>query len=213
MGWKKKIAVGSGATVLAAVVFVVGGGLLIEPNFDISTETELKASPEAAFRLVSSPAGVQAWWKDFHEELPEGQSSPPMEMPILEGPTEGPGSRIAFEADGHRWEEWKLLELSPPGKVVWEVDFQIMVTNRTLELVDNGQGGTKMSWSDRGKIQNPIFRWMTVLMPPDDVVANFQHAMKLLDKRALEQEAASSAAPSGAPDQSFESERAEDVPP
>ena len=188
MSWKKKIAVGSGITILLALIVIIGGGMLIDRDFVVSTEAELQASPEAAFPLVSSPAGIQDWWKDFHEELPEGNSSPPMDTPILEGPTEGPGSRVAFEVDGKRWEEWKLLELSPSGTVVWEVDFQIMVMKRRLELVPNGQGGTRMTWTDSGSIPNPIYRWMAVLMPTADIIENFQHAMGLLDKRALEQQ-------------------------
>lgn len=188
MSWKKKVVLGFVGTILAAAAFLVGGGLLIEPDFNLSTEAELEANPETVFLLISSPAGVQNWWKDFHKELPEGHSSPPMDTPILDGPREGPGSRLAFEANGKRWEEWKLTEVTPPGRVVWEVDFQFMVTNRTLEVSDNGQGGTQMRWTDTGSIRNPLSRWITVLMPPTDVLANFQHAMGLLDKRALERQ-------------------------
>lgn len=112
---------------------------------------------------------------------------PAMDIPILEGPTEGVGSRVAFEVDGVRWEEWTLVELVPPGKVVWEVAFQdFMVTQRRLEVVPGESGGSHMIWSETASIGNPLYRWMRVFMPPSKLIENFQQAMRLLDKRALE---------------------------
>ena len=87
---------------------------------------------------------------------------------------------INFGMNGTVTEEWAVLSSEAPTEIVYEVDFQIFVTERTL-ILEPKEGGTLVRWHEIGRIDNPMLRYMLLLMPAEDVIDNFDKALVALD--------------------------------
>jgi uncharacterized protein YndB with AHSA1/START domain len=164
---KLKIA---GLVFLGLIVALVLGGFAIDSEVKIETEATLGATPETVFEVLSSYEGQRKWWDEAMKEHLD-ESMPEMEVRHAGGPAAGKGLEVSFVAG----------DQVMPSKLVVEVDFQIFVVERTL-LLEPAGSGTKVTWSDTAEITNPLMRYMTVLMPPEEVVKNFDGALAALDR-------------------------------
>ena len=177
-GLMKKLKVAAGVLV-GLVVLVVLGGYALDSHVELSTTGTLKAKPAAVFEQVNSYDGEVEWWTEAMKAY-EGEDMPAMTIVHAGGPEQGTGMLINFMMGEQVGEEWTFLA-SEPGKIVIEVDFQMFVVERTLTFEPEGEG-TKITWSETADIQNPVMRYFTVIMPPDEVIKNFDMAIVALDK-------------------------------
>lgn len=184
----KKVLIGLAIAAVALVVILFGGGMLIDGHVDLETEATITAPPHVTHALVADPAGVIKWWQGAAKH--EGsEAMADMTVRQGEGPATGPGATVMFEMNGKVAEKWTLLSVTDaahatddqPLEAVWEVDFQMFVVKRTLQMKPAPDGKTNMRWQDTGDFQSPLMRWFS-LMPPDSILQNFQNAMKLLDE-------------------------------
>jgi hypothetical protein len=68
--------------------------------------------------------------------------------------------QLGFGATGEPVSErWTYTSVELPGRVEVEVDFQIFVSHRVLELTAEGTG-TKVRWRETAQVDSPIWRWM-----------------------------------------------------
>ena len=181
MNWKRFLTA-LGIAAMALLLVVVGGGMLLEPNVELETESTLDASPEVLHALIADPAGVIRWWQDAGEEMGI-EAMNDMVVSQGAGPASGPRPTVRFEIGGKLAEQWTLISVEPPTETIWDVDFQVFVTRRTLQLQAMPDGKTKVRWHEIATFENPIARWFT-LMPSEAVIENFQGALQLLEKRA-----------------------------
>ena len=180
----KKIVLGLVAIVAIVALILFGGGYLIDPTIAIGTDQRLSSPPAALYRFLDSTEGLDRWW-----------SSETMTVKKLSGPDSGAGLRVAFEAGGKQIETWEVKSSDPPKQIVYAVDFSGMFTvERTLTLAPDGDG-TKVSWRELGKLDNPLMRWGKVLSTPDSIINNFNSALAALDKVAATSTTSTTAEP------------------
>ena len=178
----KRMAVVTGGVALLLMLVVFGGGMMLDKSMTVSAERELNAPIERVFALLSSPAGVMQWWQNA-TSVPghEGMAG----MLIVRGPAPktGVGSSVLFKVNDNVAEHWTLKSLNPPHEIVWEVNFQMFVSMRTLRLHPLSGGRTKVSWQGIASFESPMMRWMT-LLPTGRIEQNFQSALQLLEQVA-----------------------------
>jgi hypothetical protein len=174
----KKLKIAAGVLV-GLVVLVVLGGYALDSQVELSTTGTLKAKPAVIYEQVNTYDGEVEWWTEAMKAY-EGEDMPPMTVVHAGGPKEGEGMLINFMMGDQLGEEWTFLA-SEPGKIVIEVDFQIFVVERTLTFEPDGEG-TKLTWSETAEISNPLMRYFTVIMPPEEVIKNFDMAIVALDQ-------------------------------
>ena len=182
---------------------------VVDGTVELETERTLDAPADVIHPLIADPAGVMRWWDGFAEELAaEGMADMSMEQGA--GPATGPGATVLFKMGDTLAEEWTLVAVKPPTEVVWDVEFQMFIVRRTLQLTELPGGKTKVRWHEVGTFENPLFRWFT-LMPNDSILENFQNAMGLLNKKAKAElgvrEAARAAAEAGDDDSAGDGDR------
>lgn len=180
----KKVGLGLVAFVVLLIVVAFVGGAMIDPHVELETSATLKAPPAAVYALIGSPEGVKGWWLGSDKDIGMPEDSPPMTVDVT-AEQAGPGGEVVFGVDGTTAETWTLVEVVPPNKAVWDVDFAGMFTvHRTLTVSDAEGGGTQVKWHETAELDGVLMRWMRVLMAPEDVIANFDNALQLLGRRA-----------------------------
>lgn len=185
-GWKRWAAIGAGLVVgVPALLCGASGaaGMLLPSQIALETQAHLDAEPEPLFDHLDDASGIIAWWSVAMAELGGTEEPPPMQIRHVEGtPARGEGCQVVFEASGMTMETWKILEVVPNEKVVYDIDFGIMRVERTLTLSSAKDGGTVVVWAETGEMSNPWMRTMGKLM--GDPTDNFQGALEALDKAA-----------------------------
>ncbi len=179
MKWVYRFGIAVGALVIAFFVVCGGGGMLLSGNISLATTRHVAASPSGVHPFLTTHSGVSEWWVLAARSAPVDM--PPPTISHTAGPGEGPGLQVAFEADGMALETW-ILKSEDVETVVWDVDFGVVVVERTFTLMPHPSGGTLVGWTEKGKIDNPFLRWMAVAMPPEEIVHNFDIALEALDE-------------------------------
>ena len=148
-------------------------GYALDPEVSVSVQADSPASLEQVHGMVSTAAGVKHWWDGVAADMGmEGG----MDVVHAGGPAEGPGCVVTFATAGMVTETWTLREVEP-HRVVWQVDFGTFTVMRTLDLSPSGSG-TTVRWTEHGTIDDPLTRWMGVLMPPSQLEAQFTAAIR-----------------------------------
>ena len=119
-----------------------------------------------------------------------------MEIADLGGPDAGAGTRLGFFPDGKRLGsvggaialiasgKGVIVESEPGRKVVYEIDFGIVVAERTIDFEALDENTTKVSWSETLKISNPLMRYLPLLVDSsinesfNDVLAALEEVAK-----------------------------------
>lgn len=163
---------------VALVALFVLGGYALDSEVTLRTQATLAAPPATVFATLESHEGQVQWWTQAMKAH-AAEGAPAMEINHVGGPPQGKGMQVHFVHDGAVAEAWEVLESDAPNRIVYEVDFQVFVVTRTLTLTPAG-AGTRVTWTDHGRFENPISRYMT-LMPADGVIDNFNNALVALD--------------------------------
>ena len=81
------------------------------------------------------------------------------------------GMEVGFGATGQPvFERWTYTSVEPPLRVEVDVDFDIFVSHRVLELTPEGDG-TVVHLRETAQIDSPVWRWMLKL-GTESAVAN-----------------------------------------
>lgn len=153
----KWLGIGIGGMITTAILFVLSGYLL-PAEMALDLEQTVDAPPEAVFALFTTYDGVDRWWRQAALDMGDD-----LQMTHVGGPKKGVGMQLGFGATGEQvFERWTYTSVEPPLRVEVDVDFQIFVSHRVLELTPEGTG-TKVRWRETAQVDSPIWRWMLKL--------------------------------------------------
>ena len=163
----------------------------------VNTSSTLEVSSAELFPFFNSRAGQQRMWTEaWHRKGGSFKGMPPMEIADLGGPDAGAGTRLGFFPDGKRLGsvggaiasiargKGVIVESEPGRKVVYEIDFGIVVAERTIDFEALDENTTKVSWSETLKISNPLMRYLPLLVDSsinesfNDVLAALEEVAK-----------------------------------
>ncbi|MFT5686819.1 MAG: hypothetical protein ACI8RZ_007776 [Myxococcota bacterium] len=171
---KKRILQSCGGLLIAAALMLgllAVGGLALDDEIDTHVESNLSATPQALYPLLTTQAGLVQWWGEAADR----------EAVALAGPAEGVGMQVEIRFDGMVFEHWTLTE-AEPGQVRYTIDLQGFILQRTITLTEHN-GGTWAIWEDSGVIESPFMRYLTLL--PEDVLLTLPYsALSALDAAA-----------------------------
>ena len=153
------------------------GYLLPSQVLLVNTSSTLEASSAELFPFFNSRAGQQRMWTQaWHRSGGSFRGMPPMEIANLGGPDAGAGTRLGFFPDGKRLGtiggalssiargKGVIVESEPARKVVYDIDFGIVVARRTIDFEALGENTTKVNWSETLQITNPLMRYLPLLV-------------------------------------------------
>jgi len=146
------------AGVIAAVILFVLAGYLLPAEAVLDLEENLAAPPEALFSLFTTIDGVDRWWSEATSVM-----GGDFAVTHVDGPDHGVGMEVGFGAPGGPvLERWIYTSAESPTRVEIDVDFQIFVSHRVLELTPEGTG-TRVHWRETARVDSPIWRWLLKL--------------------------------------------------
>jgi len=138
---------------LLALSFIVG--LCLPADFQVSRATVMNAPPEAVYPWVASTRR----WAEWSAWNPKAK--PEMTF-TYEGPELGKGSsvRLANSKGDTGSGVLSIIQADPKAGVRYQVlldnGFRI---DGTFDFEPSGRG-TKVTWTDRGELKNPWFRYL-----------------------------------------------------
>ncbi|HLL56191.1 MAG TPA: SRPBCC family protein [Myxococcaceae bacterium] len=175
--------------ILALVVVAVVVGFFLPSQFAVSRSEQVNAPPEAIYPFVASPKKWADWSAWNPKVKPEFAFS-------YEGPDAGPGARLRLsDGKGGRGSGTLTIAEGDPKKgihyvVELENGFQI---HGSIELEATATG-TKVTWTDRGEMSNPMMRYFIFTM--DRMLGGaFEQGLKDLKKQVESPPAAPAQAP------------------
>lgn len=143
---------------LATGMLFVASGYLLPAEMALDLEQSVDAPPEDLFTLFTTYDGVEQWWRQAAADMGDD-----LQVTHLGGPRQGVGMELGFGATGEPiFERWTYTSVESPRRVEVDVDFQIFVSHRVLELIPEGSG-TKVRWRETARVSSPIWRWMLKL--------------------------------------------------
>jgi hypothetical protein len=123
------------------------GLFLVEPTWEVVRQRDVAAPPERIYPWVED---LQGWrrWSPWQESDYVGLTY------RYEGPTRGPGAAMSWDSEATGDGSLRITDSRPPRSLAFEMRFQDgRVTARdTLELLPLPGGGTRVVWTDRGKL-------------------------------------------------------------
>lgn len=182
----KKVILGVAIVTGVFGLVMFGGGALLDGSINVDVQKRLSAPPVVLFTFLDNAAGLDAWWSVGQEGQPD--DVPRMRAKRKSGPENGAGLEVVFvvagEGEATVMETWRIKSVIPPSSIVYAIDLKGAVSvERTLTLTPDGEG-TRVSWSERGAIDRPAYRWMKVFTPPEAFQDNVDRALGALDRAA-----------------------------
>ena len=162
---------------LLVLFFVVG--FLLPKDVRVERSTEIEASPQAVFEMVSD-------FRQFNRWQPWAQIDPDTRYEF-EGPATGAGSRMKWYSDhpevGDGTQE--IIESVPYSKVSTSLDFGLQGTAIADYLIDETEGGSTLTWTlETNMGGNPVMGYLALMM--DGMVGTaYEHGLANL-KEILE---------------------------
>ena len=183
-------------TLVGLVLLLTLFGYLLPSQVQlVNTSLTLEASSAELFPFFNSRAGQQRMWTQaWHRNL-RGQGFPPMEIVDLGGPDAGAGTRLGFFPDGKRLGsiggaiasiargKGVIVESEAARKVVYEIDFGVVVARRTIDLETLDENTTKVRWAETLQITNPLMRYLGLLVN-SSINENFNDVLAALEEAA-----------------------------
>jgi carbon monoxide dehydrogenase subunit G len=137
------------------VVIVVGGGLLLSPRWEVERSRVIAAPPEAIHPHVDDLAKWPAW-------SPFEKQDPAMTIEIGT-PSSGVGARRSWKSESMGNGSQTIVASDPKKGVAFDLQMEGFPVFRGEFAFEPAEGGTKVTWSDRGDVGgNPIHRWFAL---------------------------------------------------
>ncbi len=142
------------------VLVVVGGGMLMPSQVNVSRDLVINAPPEKIFPHVANLKAFNKWspWADM---------DPDMKVEFS-GSGDGLGQVMSWDSAAMGQGSMKVVESTANEKLVTALEFgQMGTASARFDLVPDA-GGTKVTWSmisDLGN--NPIARWFGPMIKSD----------------------------------------------
>jgi hypothetical protein len=193
---RRIIAYGAGGLIALLLLLTVGGLFFPIESEMARTRMTLDFSAAELFPYFNTREGQQRVWSQASTHLAE-LGYPPMEIVHLGGPEEGVGARMGFYPDEKKIESLGgtvgsamrgtgiILESESPHTVVYEIDFGIVTSYRTVTFESVGDQSTRVDWLEELRIPNPLMRWMTLAIG-DSTSDNFSLVLQALGEVAEE---------------------------
>ena len=192
-----KIAGSVVGTLVGFVVLLTLIGYFLPSQVElVNTSLTLEASSAELFPFFNSRAGQQRMWTQAWKRGGGSmRGMPPMEIADLGGPDAGAGTRLGFFPDGKRLGsiggalssiargKGVIVESEPASKVVYEIDFGMVEARRTIDLEALGENTTRVSWSEKLQIANPLMRYLPLLVD-SSINENFNGVLAALEEVA-----------------------------
>lgn len=144
MLWAALVFVG---VIVAAVVIAVLVGRSLPEEHVASRSAFIKESPDVVFAVIEDVSNHPSWRKDVKkvELLPEQNGHPRFRE------TSGFGD-VLFE----------VVEITPPGRRVTKIADESQGFGGTWTyVVEPVDGGSRVTVTERGRVMNPVFRFMS----------------------------------------------------
>ena len=142
------------------VLVVVGGGLLMPSQVNVSRDVVINASPEKIFPHVAN-------LKAFNKWSPWADRDPDMKIEFS-GAEDGVGQVMAWDSADMGKGTMEVVELTANEKLVTALDFGQMGTASARFDLAPDAGGTKVTWSMSSELgNNPIARWFGPMIKSD----------------------------------------------
>ena len=146
-----------GIVALLALFFIVG--FLLPKEVRVERSTEIYASPQAVFEMVSD-------FRQFNRWQPWAQIDPTTRY-VYEGPATGAGSRMNWYSDhpevGNGSQE--IIVSEPYSKVSTNLDFGGQGTAVADYLIDEMDGGSVLTWTLVTNMGgNPVMGYVALAM-------------------------------------------------
>lgn len=143
---------GTGAGLLLLFLLV---GFLLSGRWEADRTLLIDAAPERIFAFLESPRGWRAWtpWPDSGL--------------VTSGPPTGQGARMSWNDPNLGDGVFEIVEAQAPHLVRYRVSVQhnTMRTEGSVRL-DPVDGGTRVSWVERGDFgNNPLMGYWALAMP------------------------------------------------
>ena len=159
-----------GALALAGFLVGLAGFLLLSEKAFVDTRATIAAAPAEIFAFFNSRADHQQLWTRGWERL--GQGRYPMNIADLGGPAEGRGMKLGFFPGGTDLGSFdtvvnsfargdgEIVESTLNRRVVFEIDFGLVRSRRTITLEPVDEAHTDVAWSERLRADNPFARYL-----------------------------------------------------
>ena len=139
---------------LAAVL--VGGGLLLSPQFRVERSVLVAAPPDKVYALVAEPRRWKEWsvWN---------QRDPAMNV-TYSGPPSGPGAAWAWKSASEGDGSMTFTAAEPGRRVAYDLRFADFGTTSRGDFGFVAEGsGTRVTWTMNGDMgSNPLMRWFAL---------------------------------------------------
>lgn len=182
MTWRRIVAIAVLSSIGGPIVLCALGGLVgsfLDGHVALEADEIVPVPPDALFDLLDDRAGLDRWWT---QAMADAGTPGSLEIRAQPGPDAGVGAKIDFLAGGTATETWTILELDPPVRARYDVDFKLLHVDRTITLAPV-EGGTRVHWSETAEIENPWMKLMNV-GGHQDILDNFHKAIRALGKAA-----------------------------
>lgn len=144
--------------VLTVIALFLASGYLLPAETTLELEQTVDAPPDAMFTLFTTYDGVEKWWRQAALDMGDD-----LHVTHLGGPQRGEGMELGFgPSGGDVFERWTYTSVESPSRVEVDVDFQIFMSHRVLELEAEGTG-TKVRLRETAHVESPLWRWMLKL--------------------------------------------------
>lgn len=142
------------------VLIVVGGGMLMPSQVNVSRDLVINAPPEKIFPHVANLKAFNKWspWADL---------DPDMKVEFS-GSEDGLGQVMSWDSAEMGQGSMKVVESTANEKLVTALDFGQMGTASARFDLAPDAGGTKVTWSMTSDLgNNPIARWFGPMIKSD----------------------------------------------
>lgn len=176
---KKAFKIG-GLVIGLLLLLVLGGGLLLKPEYRVERSLLIKAPAERVYAELDSAAGWQRWGVWYRRD--------PQMQQTASGPARGVGARWDWISGSEGNGSITLTAAEPARRVAYSFQMEGFAAS-SGELRLEGEGdGTRVIWLMQGSMGgNPVARWMALFldrMVGPDFEAGLRNLQQLTEAKA-----------------------------
>jgi len=156
MNFLKRLGKWTVVVVVLVSIGLVGGGMMIAPEFHVSRSVVVDAPPDKVYALVADPRGWKQWsvWN---------QRDPAMKIDYS-GPPSGVGAAWSWQSKSEGGGKMTFTAAEPGQRVGFDLLLLDFGTTSKGELQFAPEGsGTRVTWTMDGSMgSNPLYHWFAL---------------------------------------------------